>query len=428
MKDQTVTMEENTAYSVERTEFKTKKQKTQYAVLNTQNAAKVPPIDLQAEFREIRSEFQKRAHQIFTSGRYVLGREVREFEENFARFVGAKYAVGVASGSDALLLSLMALRIKAGDEILTTPFTFIATATAIARLGAKPVFVDIDSQSFNLDPAFIRKKVTKRTRGIVLVHLYGNPCRMDEISTLAKQLGLFIVEDCAQACGATFQNKQVGSFGEFGAFSFYPTKTLGALGDAGAITTNQRSFYEKVKSLHLHGENQKSHTRRSYRHTAIGINSRLDEIQAAILNVKLGHLEKWNHKRRKAADTYDKLILSFVGVRSPHPKTKGRGNPAPTIQIPVETPNGYSVYHQYTIRAPRRDALLNHLKRQGIFAGIYYPISLHLQPCFRYLGYKRGDFQVAEKASREVLSLPLYPQIQLKEQRLVTSAIKRFYH
>jgi len=373
---------------------------------------KVPPLDLQAEFREIRPEFTERARRIFASGRYILGAEVNEFERNFERFIGTQYAVGVASGSDALLLSLMAFGIKEGDEILTTPFSFIATATAIARLGAKPVFVDIDPDSFNLNAALIKRKITKKTRGIILVHLYGNPCQMDGIMSVAKRYDLFVIEDCAQACGATFRGKQVGSFGDFGAFSFYPTKTIGAMGDAGAITTNNKELYEKVKRLHLHGEEKRNNSSRSYLHAAIGINSRLDEIQAAVLNVKLKHLAKWNQARRKAAERYDKLILR-AGLAM--------------IEIPKPNSAGKTVYHQYIIRAPKRDQLLAHLCSLGVSAGIYYPIPLHLQPCFRYLGYRRGHFPVAEQASREVLSLPLYPQISSREQNHVISSLSKFF-
>ena len=373
---------------------------------------KVPPLDLQAEFREIHSEFMQRARHTFASGRYILGTEVSKFEQNFARFVGTKYAVGVASGSDALLLALMAYGVKAGDEILTTPYSFIATATAIARLGAKPVFVDIDPSTFNLNPALIKGKITKRTRGIILVHLYGNPCSMNAILNVAKRYNLFVIEDCAQACGATFKRKQVGSFGDFGAFSFYPTKTIGAMGDAGALTTNDKKLYEKIKSLHLHGENRHNHFDRSYLHTAIGINSRLDEIQAAVLNIKLKHLPKWNQARRKAAARYDKLILQ---------------SNLKMIKIPQSVSSEKTVYQQYVIRTPKRDQLLSHLRSVGISAGVYYPVPLHLQPCFRHFGYPKGELPIAEQASREVLSLPLYPQITPRQQSFVISEITRFF-
>ncbi|MBI4395050.1 MAG: DegT/DnrJ/EryC1/StrS family aminotransferase, partial [Candidatus Omnitrophica bacterium] len=333
----------------------------------------IPPLNLQAEFREIRSALIPRMRRIFTSGRYILGSEVSQLEKDFARFVGTRYAVGVASGSDALLLALMAFDVKPGDEIITTPFSFIATATAIVRLGAKPVFVDVEPDTFNLNPDLIRKKVTGRTRGIVPVHLYGNPCGMDEILKIAKRFKLFVVEDCAQACGATFRGKQVGTFGDFGAFSFYPTKTIGAMGDAGALTTNNKKLYEKIKSLHLHG--QMDH---SYHHPLIGINSRLDEIQAAVLNVKLKHLAKWNKKRRDAAERYHRLLVKD-GLSSPQrrgPTKKGTGNTSclsPFLSVPVETPYGKSVFHQYVIRTAKRDALFKFLKDRGVSAAVYYP-------------------------------------------------------
>lgn len=370
---------------------------------------RIPPLDLQAEFREIRSELTKRISRVVTSGRYILGEEVKQFERNFARFVGTKYAVGVASGSDALLLALMALDVKRGDEVITTPFSFIATATAIVRLGAKPVFVDIDPETFNIDPDLIQKKVTKRTRGVIIVHLYGNPCRMDQISNVAKKFGLFVIEDCAQACGATFRGKQVGSFGEFGTFSFYPTKTIGAMGDAGAVATNNSKLHEKIKSLHLHGEDGKFH---SYKHPLIGMNSRLDEIQAAALNVKLKRLATWNKVRRKAAERYSRFI--FKASLS-------------DLQIPFETPGSKAVYHQYVVQTFARERLRSYLDNQGISSSVYYPLPLHLQPCFRYLGYRQGDFPIAENACRKVLSLPLYPQIQPRVQAAVIDKIQLFF-
>lgn len=375
---------------------------------------KIPPIDLQAEFREIAPAVAKRTQAVLTRGRYILGREVRTFETNFARFTGAQYALGVASGSDALLLGLMALDLKPGDEVITTPFTFIATATMIARLGAKPVFADIEPDTFNLNPDLIQRKITKRTRGIIPVHLYGNPCRIDEIVRLAKRNGLFVVEDCAQACGATFRGKEVGTFGDIGAFSFYPTKTIGAAGDAGAVTTQSKKLYEKLKSLARHGEDGAFH---SYRHVRIGINSRLDELQAAVLNIKLKHLPKWNRTRRELAKCYDQLLK------------KGTGNnslPVPFFEVPHETPNAKSIYHQYTLRVQNRDELRNYLNQQGIASTVYYPLPLHLQPCFRYLGYREGSLPQAEQASHEVLSLPLYPQISADKQKTVVSVLQRF--
>ncbi len=376
----------------------------------------IPPIDLAAEFREISGDLRPRLDRIFKSGRYILGEEVAQFERDFARFIGTRFAIAVASGSDAILLGLMALGVKPGDEVITTPFTFISTATSIVRLGAKPVFVDIEPDTFNLNPALIKSKITKRTRGIIPVHFYGMPCRIDEIKRVANRHGLFIIEDCAQACGALFKGKKVGSFGTIGAFSFYPTKTLGAMGDAGAITVNDRKLYQRLKSLHLHGEDGKFH---SYRHPAIGINSRMDAIQAAGLNVKLKYLNQWNRARRRAAARYTQLITK-----------KGTGInylPVPFLELPTEPAGVQSVFHQYTVRAKSRDQLFAYLKAKGIGASVYYPIALHLQPCFRFLGYRKGDFPEAELASREVISIPLYPQIILKQQKDVVQAIRAFY-
>jgi len=370
----------------------------------------VPQLDLKAEYSEIQSQIKKCVTRFFKSGRYILGPEVEALERHFAKFIGTQYAVGVASGTDALLLPLMAYDLKKGDEVITTPFTFIATATTIARLGAKPVFVDIEADTYNLNPDLIEKKITSKTRGIVVVHLYGNPCRMSEIQALAKRHKLFVIEDCAQACGATYQNKRVGSLSGAGAFSFYPTKTLGAAGDAGIITTHDKKIYETIKSLRHHGDDGKHH---AYNHVRIGINSRLDEIQAAVLNVKLKFLPQWNKKRRLCASYYDRFIKK-LGTK--------------IIVLPRKTSGGQTVYHQYVLRIKngKRDRLLSHLRRDGMQAAVYYPTPLHLQPCFSYLGYQKGDFPIAEQASKEVLSLPLYPQIKKFQQDQVINSLSRF--
>ncbi|MBI1977208.1 MAG: DegT/DnrJ/EryC1/StrS family aminotransferase [Candidatus Omnitrophica bacterium] len=375
---------------------------------------KIPSVDLQAEFREIHSEVTKRIQAVLAGGRYILGKEVQEFETNFARFTGVKYALGVASGSDALLLGLMAFDVRPGDEVITTSFTFISTATAIARLGAKPVFADIEPNTFNLNPNLIKNKINRRTKGIIVVHLYGHPCRMDEIMRIAKRHRLFVIEDCAQACGATFRGKQVGTFGDMGAFSFYPTKTIGAMGDAGAVIAQSKKLYEKLKSLARHGEDGTFH---SYRHVRIGVNSRLDELQAAVLNVKLKHLPRWNRMRRALAKRYDQLLQQGTGLKF---------DLSPVLVQPTETKAAKSVYHQYTLRVQNRDELRNYLSEQGVASSVYYPLPLHLQPCFRYLRYRKGSLPQAERASREVLSLPLYPQMSLDKQKIIVSALRRF--
>lgn len=369
----------------------------------------VPQLDLKAEYAEIRELVKKRVQLFFESGRYILAKEVEEFENSFSKFIGTKYAVGVASGTDAILLPLMAHGVEEGDEIITTPFTFIATATSITRLGARPVFVDIEPDTYNINPDLIKKKITRKTRGIIAVHLYGNPCRIDAIQSIAKQNNLFVIEDCAQACGSIYRNKKVGALGNAGAFSFYPTKTLGAAGDAGIVTTNDKTISEKIRSLRHHGDDGRHHV---YNHVSIGINSRLDEIQAAILNVKLKFLPKWNQKRRQAASYYSQSIQKM-----------GSKN----IVIPIETDGGTSVYHQYILRIlnGKRDKVMAHLRQNGIQSAVYYPTPLHKQPCFGYLGFKSGDFPIAEKATKEVLSLPLYPQITKSQQNQVINYLSK---
>ncbi len=367
----------------------------------------VPQLDLKAEYSEIQSQIKKRVIRFFKSGRYILGPEVEALERNFAKFIGTQYAVGVASGTDALLLPLMAYDLKKGDEVITTPFTFIATATVIARLGAKPVFVDIEADTYNLNPDLIERKITSKTRGIVVVHLYGNPCRMREIQALAKRHKLFVIEDCAQACGAVYRNKRAGSLSDAGAFSFYPTKTLGAAGDAGMIITNIKKIYETIKSLRHHGDDGRHH---AYNHVRIGINSRLDEIQAAVLNVKLKFLPKWNRQRQSHASYYDERIEKLKNS---------------DIVLPQTTPNSSPVYHQYVLRVKngKRDQFLSRLRNAGIQAAVYYPTPVHLQSCFGYLGYRKGDFPVSEQAAKEVLSLPLYPQIKKSHQQAVINTL-----
>ena len=370
----------------------------------------VPPLDLKAEYVEIESQIKKRVDRFFKSGRYILGSEVDEFERNFAKFIGTKYAVGVASGTDAILLPLMAHGVKPGDEIITTPFTFIATATSIVRLGAKPVFVDIEPNTYNLDPDLIKRKITSKTRGIIVVHLYGNPCQMNEIRSIAKRHKLFVIEDCAQACGSVYRGKKVGSLSDAGAFSFYPTKTLGAAGDAGIITLNDRSMYEAIRSLRHHGDDGCHH---AYTHVRVGINSRLDEIQAAVLNVKLKFLPKWNQQRRNRAAYYTQKIKNLRNS---------------SIVPPKEVAGTQAVYHQYVLRIQggKRDRALGVLRGNGVQSAVYYPSPLHLQPCFSYLRYRKGDFPVAEQASREVLSLPLYPQIRKSHQDQVLNSLSLF--
>ncbi len=371
------------------------------------DSMKIPPLDLTREYDEIKSSVQARIERVLASGRVVLGKEVEEFEERFARFSGAKFAIGVASGTDALLLPLMQLGIKPGDEIITTAWTFVATVGVILRLGAVPRFVDIEYASFNMNPVLLEKAFTSKTKAIIPVHIYGHPVHMKPVTDFAEKHGLPIVEDCAQAHGARSGNKPVGLFGGFGAFSFYPTKNLGAYGDAGAVITNDRASAEKIKQLRIHGANQNYVYDDSF-----GINSRLDEIQAAILNVKLDHLDSWNKARKLAAAYYtehlSKLNLSGVVL--------------PSVRVDED-----HVFHLYTLRVKERDKLLNFLHDKGISAGVYYPIPVHQQKAFRKLGFGEISLPETERASREVLSLPLFPQITREEQDYVIRAVGEYF-
>ena len=368
---------------------------------------KVPPLDLSKEYQSIQNEVESRLKRVLASGRFILGQEVSKFEDRFARFIGTKYCVAVASGSDALLLSLIALGIGKGDEVITTPLTFIATATAIARTGATPVFVDIDPKTFNLNPKLIQKKIIRKTKAILPVHLYGAPCDISAINSIARKHGLFVIEDCAQSAGAKWKGKHTGSFGDFGAFSFYPTKNLGAYGDAGAITTNHAKFNALLRSLRNHGADQKK-----YHHDRIGANSRLDEIQAAILNVKLKYIDQWNKTRRQIAARYHQLFRT-AKIRE--------------VQITENVSESVSVFHQYTILVEQRDSLLRFLNRKGIAASVYYPTPLHLQPCFRNLGYWKGDLPETEKAVQKILQLPIYPALSASAQRFIVSKVRQFF-
>ncbi len=366
---------------------------------------KVPPINLAAEYREIKQEANKRLKAVLESGLFILGEEVREFEEGFAKLIGAKHALGVASGTDALLLALMALEIGSGDEVITTPHTYVATGMAIARTCAQLVFVDINPETFNIDPDLIERKITKRTKAIIPVHLYGLPCDMTQIMKIARKHNLRVIEDCAQATGAKWGRKAVGSFGDFGCFSFYPTKIIGAYGDGGAVVTNNAKLAELVSSL----RNQ-SDPHKTYIHGRIALNSRLDTLQAAILNAKLKHISQWNRNRIRLAENYDRLLKKI-----------------PQIRVPVRPEEIMQVYHQYTVWVSRRDSLLSFLKKEGIAAGVYYPIPLHFQPCFKHLGYRKGDFPHAEEACQNTISLPLFPQMTPDQPAYVASKIKQFY-
>ena len=372
-------------------------------------------LDLKEQYNSIKKEIDTAIKRVLNSGNFIGGREVERLEKEIAKFCGVKYAIGVNSGTDALFLSLKALGIGPGDEVITTPFTFIATAEVIANLRAKPIFVDIDPRTFNINPLKIEKKITKKTKVIIPVHLFGQMADMDEIMRIARKYKVFVVEDAAQAIGAEYgsasspqvKRKKAGSIGDLGCLSFYPSKNLGAYGDGGMVITNNKQLAEKIRPLRNHGSSLKD----KYLNIILGTNSRLDTIQAAILRAKLKYLSKWSKGRVEKAAYYSKSL-------------KGVGD----IITPVIKSDRDHIFHQYTIRIKYRDKLRKYLKKKGIPTMVYYPLPLHLQPCLEHLGYKKGDFPEAEKAAREVLSLPIYPELSKNDQNYIIKKIKEFYN
>jgi dTDP-4-amino-4,6-dideoxygalactose transaminase len=348
----------------------------------------IPVLDLKAQYQSIKAEIQEALNRVLESQHFILGPEVKALEEEVARYCGTRFGVGVASGTDAILLALAACGIKEGDEVITTPFTFVATADTITALKAVPIFVDIDPATFNINPDLIEAKITPRTKAILPVHLYGQAAEMDPILDLGKKYGLKVIEDNAQAIGATYRGKRTGSLGDAGCLSFFPSKNLGGYGDGGMVVTNDEGIAERVRRLRAHGAKKK------YFSEEQGYNSRLDEIQGAILRVKLRHLEEWIAGRRTAAARYSKLFAGVVGVTAP-----------------PEAADKIHVYHQYTVRTPRRNAVQEFLKGQGIGTMVYYPIPLHLQPLFSGHCCQAEDFPEAERAGNEVLSLPMFPEL-----------------
>jgi dTDP-4-amino-4,6-dideoxygalactose transaminase len=366
----------------------------------------VPFLDLEAQHRAIGSEVEAAALDVLRSGRWILGETVERFESAMAKYLDVHHAIGVASGSDALLLALMALDVKPGDEIVTSPFTFFATAAAVTRLGATPVFADIDPIDYGLSFESVSAVLTAKTRAILPVHLYGQCGDLRSLDAVARHHRLPIVEDAAQAIGADRDGWRIGD-GDLACLSFYPTKNLGASGDAGLVTTQDDHLAARVRRLRAHG----AETR--YEHVEVGINSRLDAIQAAMLTVKLRHLDAWNAARRACAARYDELF-----------READIAGDVTTPQVPAGSTH---VFHQYVIRATRRDLLRAHLKERGVASEVYYPIPLHLQPCFASLGYERGAFPEAERAADEVLALPIYPELSPDAQAYVVGAIRSFY-
>ena len=376
----------------------------------TRPSMNVPLIDLKPQYDALREELSAAVARVFDSQHFILGEDVRRLEGEVARYCGAKHAVGCGSGSDALLLALLALDIGAGQEVITTPFTFFATAAAIARAGARPVFVDIDPRTYNIDPARIESAVGERTRAVMPVHLYGQCAAMDEILGAAGRHNLPVIEDAAQAVGAEDRGRRAGSMGAAGCFSFYPTKNLGAAGEAGIVTTDDEDLAARLRRLRAHGGATE------YQHEELGFNSRLDTLQAAVLRVKLPHLDSWSRARRERADTYTRL-LADAGLLE-------------LVTPPLVREDALHIFHLYVIRVPARasrDALIEHLKRSGVGTKVYYPVPMHLQRCFAYLGHREGDFPEAEAAANETLALPMFPELTEEQQAYVVESVRRFF-
>lgn len=375
-----------------------------YRVIKTYRGARamIPLVDLKTEYEKLKVEIIHSIKEVLESGSFILGSKGDKLEDEISRYIGVAHALGVANGTDALLLSLEALNIGKGDEVITTPFTFFATAEVIARVGATPVFIDIDPQTFNMNPALIEPAITERTKAIIIVHLFGQSAEMDTVMEIARKHNLHVIEDACQSIGASYKGKKVGSFGDLGCFSFFPSKNLGAYGDGGMIVTNDSDLCKKIKLLRNHGSSER------YVHSHIGLNSRLDEMQAAILGVKFKRLDEWNNRRRELAEKYSARL-------------KG------TVQVPIVAEDREHVFHQYCIETTQRDQLAQFLHQKQIATGIYYPIPLHLQQAFFQLGYKIGDFPVSVSSSKRILALPINPMMTEKQQEQIIIAIEEFF-
>jgi dTDP-4-amino-4,6-dideoxygalactose transaminase len=364
----------------------------------------IPFLDLEAQNRPLTAPLKAAFARVLASNRFILGPEVDAFEAEIASFLGVPHAIGVSSGTDALLVTLMALEIGQGDEVITTPYSFFATAGAIARLGARPVFVDIDPDTYNLDISLVRAAITPHTKAILPVHLFGQPCDLEALEALCRETGLAMIEDAAQAIGARDGERTVGAVGAFGCFSFFPSKNLGAFGDAGLVTTQNETLAERVRMLRVHGATAK------YHHSGIGGNFRLDALQAAILRVKLPFLDLWTQARRQNAAWYDELF-------------RQANLPRELLSVPVRMRDGH-IYNQYVVRSHRRDGLRQYLENRSIGTEIYYPKPLHLQECFKYLGYRAGRLPHAERAASEALALPIFPELgKERVERVVQSVV-----
>ncbi len=375
----------------------------------------IPLLDLKAQHEPIRVEIMKAISKVIDNNTFILGEEVKKLENQVASYSNTKFAIGVSSGTDALLISLMGLGIGPGDEVVTTPYSFFATAGVIVRIGAKPVFVDIDPVTFNIDPQRIENAITARTKAIIPVHLYGQCADMDPILRIAQKYQLGIIEDAAQAIGAEYPGKRrAGSIGKIGCLSFFPSKNLGAFGDGGMVLTNDEVLYERIRILRVHGSKPK------YYHSVVGGNFRLDELQAAILNVKMKYLDEWTRQRQQNARLYNKLFMESdlsekSGMRLPEAVYADNGL------------ENYHIFNQFIIRVKDRDGLRGHLQKSGIAAEIYYPVPFHLQKCFDSLGYREGNFPESERAAKETLALPIYPGLTQDQQKYVVDTINAYF-
>jgi len=374
----------------------------------------VPLLDLKAQYAAIKTEVMAAIAEVCDSQHFILGPKVEELEKSVAAYSGAKYGVGVSSGTDALLMALMAIDIKPGDEVITTPFTFFATGGVIHRLGARPVFVDIDPVTFNIDPSKIEAAVTKKTRAILPVHLFGQMADMDPIMAVARKHGLSVIEDGAQSIGAEYKARRCGSIGDIGCLSFFPSKNLGGFGDGGMVVTNDLALYEKLSILRVHGSKPK------YYHKIVGGNFRIDALQAAVLSVKLKYLDGWSEGRRKNAEYYDKAFAGLGLIEkgiviAPRPVYKAGGD------------FHYHIYNQYTLRVKDRDKLLARLKAAGIGSEVYYPVPLHVQECFKDLGYKAGDMPTSEEAALQAVSIPIYPELSDGQKAEVVASFAGYF-
>jgi dTDP-4-amino-4,6-dideoxygalactose transaminase len=364
---------------------------------------KIPYLDLPAQLRPLRKEIDAAIARTIDNCSFCLGPDVAQFEKDFAKFIGAEHCVGFNSGTSALHVAMLLLGVGPGDEVITTPFTFVATSWAISYVGAKPVFVDVDDATFNLDPKLVERAITPRTKAVMPVHLYGHPFDLDPILAMCRKHKLPLVEDTAQAHGAKYKGKTVGTFGEISCFSFYPGKNLGACGEGGALVTNNPAFDKRARALREHGSTVR------YYHDEVGYNYRMEGFQGAVLGVKLKHLAKWTAVRRRVAHRYHELLADTP------------------LQLPREAAWAESVYHLYVVRHPHRDDLKKHLEANGVGCALHYPLPLHLQKCYTSLGHKPGDFPVAEKAARECLSLPIFPELTDPQIQRVVTVIKEFF-